>query len=144
MSIQSNINQALGTASVLTGLWAHSPEGKKFLETKQLKKQGTELQKAQLKAEKQEESDALYEKLTEVEKRLASVNPTTKSISGDMSAQQRALDIEFEEKESKAGEEKDLKSEAIRKAILSAQDKEISNYSKNKLIENLSQIGGDK
>lgn len=130
MGIQSSVNQGLGTVAMGMGLWAHSPGGKKYLETKQLKRE------AELAAKKYEEApegtagsdvqiakDRLYDVAREREIAYSKVAPNAPSLSGNgETAAQRAVAIE----EEIAGEQ-NTQLEAEKKARMEAEERDIKN-----------------
>ena len=79
MGIQQNINQLLGSATVAAGLWAHSPGGKKYAETRQLKKNIENLtERYNQKNISFEEQEALHNMIRESATKLSNTSPTTR------------------------------------------------------------------
>ena len=112
MGIQSSVNQGLGTVAMGMGLWAHSPGGKKYLETKQLKR---DIQKAYKEWEKtpggaprtvgEEAETMLYDRMRNLETRYAEVSPNAPSLSGGgETALERSISIKEERTEEAAAE----------------------------------------
>lgn len=124
MSIQSTINQGLGTVALGVGMWAHSPGGKKYLETKRLKKEIQQRQAAyDVMPEGPEGStaqmakDTFYERTRQLEEKLGQLAPSDKSLSGgeETAAQrevsiheERAEEVKAEVKAQKEAEERDI------------------------------------
>lgn len=124
MGIQQNINQLLGSATVATGLWAHSPGGRKYLETKQLKREIQQRQAAYdampegpKGSTAQKAKDTFYERTRQLEEKLGQIAPLTESPSGggetaaqrEVSiSQERSEEAEYEAKARKKAEEKDI------------------------------------
>lgn len=121
MSIQQNINQMLGSTAVATGLWAHSPGGKKYLDTKQLKKNITDLTKQYNQTDISfEEREALHNMIRESATKLTGISPTTKlpkesteiiaGLGEEASAAETVSEALAEERKAKkSAEERDIK-----------------------------------
>ena len=126
MGIQSSVNQGLGTVAMGMGLWAHSPGGKKYLETKQLKR---DIQKAYKEWEEtpggapgtvgEEAENMLYDRMRNLETRYAEVSPNAPSLSGGgETALERSISIK---------EERTEEAEAEVRARKEAEERDIQN-----------------
>jgi hypothetical protein len=134
MGIQSSINQGLGTVAMGMGLWAHSPGGKKYLETKQLER---DIKKAYKEWEEtpggapgsvgEEAENVLYDRMRNLETRYAEVSPNAPSLSGGgETALERSISIKGERTE-EAEAEKKAKEEAEQADIKNIRTQEFMN-----------------